>query len=147
MRNLMHACHKVYEIKYHLCFVVKYRKDLFLKAKYADSVKDIMLEIEKRYYIAAETIGFDEDHVHLLVQAAPRYSPSRVIQIIKSLTARELFAKFPEIKKELWGGEFWSDGGYIGTVGEGSNASVIRNYIKKQGGKGDQLRLVDFAEP
>ncbi len=143
----MHACHKVYEIKYHMCFVVKYRKDIFLKVKLTDHMKIIMLEIEKRYYLAAETIGFDEDHVHILVQAAPRYSPSRVIQIIKSITARELFEKFPEIKKELWGGEFWSDGGYIGTVGEGSNAEIIRGYIKKQGRKGDQLRLIDFAEP
>ncbi|MFH1306654.1 MAG: IS200/IS605 family transposase, partial [Candidatus Micrarchaeota archaeon] len=97
--------------------------------------------------LEAETIGFDEDHVHLLLQAAPRYSPSRVIQIVKSITARELFENFPEIKKELWGGEFWSDGGYIGTVGEGFNADIIRKYIKKQGRKGDQLRLIDFAEP
>lgn len=147
MRNILHACHKVYEIKYHMCFVVKYMKDIFMKAKYAEYMKQIMLEIEKRYYLAAETIGFDEDHVHILVQAAPRYSPSRVVQITKSITARELFAKFPEIKKELWGGEFWSDGGYIGTVGEGSNAGIIRNYIKKQGGAGDQLKLIDFAEP
>jgi len=85
----MHACHKVYEIKYHLCFVVKYRKDLFLKEEYVECIKQILLGIEKRYYIASETVGFDEDHVHILVQAAPRYSPSRVIQIIKSITARE----------------------------------------------------------
>jgi len=143
----MHACHKVYEIKYHLCFVVKYRKDLFLKEEYVECIKQILLGIEKRYYIASETVGFDEDHVHILVQAAPRYSPSRVIQIIKSITARELFFRFPEIKKELWGGEFWNDGGYIGTVGEGSNASIIRSYIKKQGSSGKQLRLIDFAEP
>lgn len=110
-------------------------------------MKNVMLDIEKRYYIVAETIGFDEDHVHILVQAAPRYSPSRVIQIIKSITARELFANFPEIKKELWGGEFWNDGGYIGTVGEGLNANIIRNYIKRQGRKIDQLKLIDFAEP
>ena len=63
-------------------------------------------------------MGFDEDHVHILMQAAPRYSPSRVMQIIKSITAREMFKRFPEIKEELWGGEFWSDGGCIKTVGE-----------------------------
>ena len=127
MRDVIRACHKVYEIKYHMCFVVKYRKDIFMKEKYAEHIKKIMLEIEKRYYISAETIGFDEDHVHILVQAAPRYSPSRVIQITKSITAREMFNEFPEIKKELWGGEFWGDGGYIATVGEGSNAGVTSN--------------------
>lgn len=125
-------------------FAVKYRKDLFLNEDYVNYLKDVLVEIEKRYYIATETVGFDEDHVHILVQAAPRYSPSRVVQIVKSLTARELFRAFPEIKKELWGGEFWNDGGYIGTVGEGGNAEIIRKYIQKQGRKGDQLRLLAF---
>ena len=145
MFELKHACHKVYVIKYHLMFCVKYRKDMFLNAEYVEHLKIILQEIEKRYYLTSETVGFDEDHVHLLMHAAPRYSPSRVCQIVKSITAREMFKQFPEIKKELWGGEFWSDGGYIGTVGEGANADIIRKYIKNQGRKGDQLRLIDFA--
>ena len=143
---LKHACHKVYILKYHIMIVTKYRKDLFFNEEYQNYIKTILQEIEKRYFITPETIGFDEDHVHLLVQAAPRYSPSRVIQIIKSITAREMFKKFEEIKEELWGGEFWSDGGYVATVGEGTNAEIVRNYIKKQGRKLDQLKLVDFTE-
>ena len=126
--------------------VTKYRKDLFFNEEYQNYIKTILSEIEKRYFITPETIGFDEDHVHLLVQAAPKYSPSRIIQIIKSITAREMFKKFEEIKKELWGGEFWSDGGYVATVGEGTNADIVRNYIKKQGRKLDQLKLLDFTE-
>jgi len=118
---------------------------MFLNAEYVEHLKNILQEIEKRYYLTPETVGFDEDHVHLLMHAAPRYSPSHVCQIMKSITAREMFKQFPEIKKELWGGEFWSDGGYIGTVGEGANADIIRKYIKNQGRKGDQLRLIDFA--
>ena len=146
MIDIKHACHKVYLIKYHLIFIVKYRKDLFLNNDYVEYLKIILTEIEKRYFLNPETIGFDEDHVHVLMQAAPRYSPSRVVQIVKSITAREMFNQFPEIKKELWGGELWSDGGYIGTVGEGANADIIRKYIQKQGRKGDQLRLLDFSE-
>ena len=146
MSDLKHACHKVYVIKYHLVFVLKYRKYLFLNEEFVDYVKVILLEIEKRYFLKSETLGFDEDHMHVLMQAAPRYSPSRVVQIVKSITAREMFKHFPEIKEELWGGEFWSDGGYIGTVGEGVNADVIRKYIKNQGRKGDQLRLINFIE-
>ena len=125
-------------------FIVKYRKDLFLNEKYINHMKQTLLELEKRYFLQTETIGFDEDHVHILMQAAPRYSPSRVIQIVKSITARELFKNFPQIKKELWGGEFWNDGGYIGTVGEGTNGDIIRKYIKNQGRKDTQLRLFDF---
>jgi len=143
---LQHACHKVYVIKYHLVFVVKYRKDLFLRDDYVGFLRGLLVEIEKRYFLKSETVGFDEDQVHILVQAAPRYSPSKVMQIVKSITARELFKKFPEIKDELWGGEFWSDGGYIGTVGEGANADIIRNYIKNQGRKETQVKLIDFTE-
>ena len=143
---LKHACHKVYILKYHIMIVTKYRKDVFFNEEYQNYIKTILSEIEKRYFITPETIGFDEDHVHLLVQAAPKYSPSRIIQIIKSITAREMFKKFEKIKEELWGGEFWSDGGYVATVGEGTNADIVRNYIKKQGRKLDQLKLLNFTE-
>ena len=146
MLDLKRACHKVYVIKYHLIFILKYRKDLFLNKDYVDYIKTILIEIEKRYYLTPETVGFDEDHMHVLMHAAPRYSPSRVMQVVKSITARQMFKRFPEIKEELWGGELWSDGGYIGTVGEGANAEIIRKYIQKQGRKGDQLRLINFIE-
>ena len=79
-----------------------------------------------------------------MLVSVPRYSPSRIFQIVKSITARELFKRHPDLKEELWGGEFWSDGGYVGTVGEGINAEIIRNSIKRQGRKSDQLRLVEF---
>ena len=146
MYELKRACHKVYIIRYHLVFIVKYRKDLFLDPTYVSHIKQVLDDISKRYYLLPETIGFDEDHVHILMEAAPKYSPSRVMQIVKSITARELFEQFPELKKQLWGGEFWSDGGFIATVGEGGNADVIRKYILNQGKKGDQLRLINFIE-
>jgi len=143
---LLHACHKVYVIKYHMMFVVKYRKDLFLHEEYVSCTKQILLGLEKRYFLRTETLGFDEDHVHILMQVASRYSPSRVIQIVKSVTAKQLFKNFPEIKEELWGGEFWNDGGYIGTVGEWTNGGIIRKYIRNQGRKDTQLRLFDSPE-
>ena len=63
---------------------------------------------------------------------------------MKSITAIELFKRHTEIKEQLYGGEFWSNGGYVGTVGEGINGDIIRSYIKGQGRKGDQLKLVNF---
>lgn len=125
-------------------FCVKYRKDLFLDDNYLRCFKTILSEIAKRYFLVFETVGIEEDHIHTLVQSAPRYSPSHLVQMIKSISAKEIFKQFPEIKDELWGGEFWSDGGYIGTVGEGVNADIIRNYIKNQGRNPDQLKLSDF---
>ena len=77
--------------------------------------------------------------MHLFIDAAPKYSPSEIFRIVKSITARQLFEKFPEIKKDLWGGEFWNDGGYIGTVGEGTTADIVRRYIQRQGSKEEKL--------
>ena len=144
MYELHHACHKVYSIKYHMMFCIKYRKSLFQEDNVVEYFKEILRKIGERYYFTFETIGIDENHVHLLVQSAPRYAPSRVAQIIKSISAIELFKKFPELKEDLWGGEFWNDGGYIGTVGEGVNAEIIRKYIQQQGRATAQLKLSDF---
>ena len=143
--DLYKTAHKVSKIKYHFVFCIKYRKDLFLEKKYTDNLKKICEGIQERYSIKFETIGFDEDHVHFMIQSLPRYSPSRIFQIVKSITAIKLFEYFPEIKRELWGGEFWSDGGFVGTVGEGINAEIIREYIRKQGRKGEQLKLINFS--
>jgi len=112
-------------------------------------IKFVCSEIGERYYFDFDAIGTDGDHVHIFVGAAPRYSPSKVMQIVKSITAREFFKKYPEVKKQLWGGEFWSDGGYIGTVGEGVTAELIRDYIEKQGTLEEkegykQMNLLDF---
>ena len=120
---------------------------MFVNDEHIKHLKTILKEVEKRYFLIPETIGIDEDHVHILMQAAPRYSPSKVMQIVKSITAREMFKRFPDLKDDLWGGEFWSDGGCIKTIGEGNNGDIVRDYIRKQGRKEDQLNLFDFAEP
>ena len=147
MIELVRSSHKVFKIKYHLVFCIKYRKDLFLEEKYVTTVKQVCKDIEDRFYLLFETIGFDEDHVHFLVELlTTTYSPAKVFQIVKSILARELFRRHPIIKKELYHGEFWSDGGYVGTVGEGINGDIIRNYIKNQGRKDNQLKLINFSD-
>ena len=143
--ELCKSAHKVFKIKYHFVFCIKYRKDLFLENKYVQTVKEICRNLENRYHMKFETLGFDEDHVHFLVRSIPRISPSQIFRTVKSITAEKLFELHPDLKKELWGGNFWSAGGFVGTVGEGINADIIRNYIKKQGRKGEQLRLIDFV--
>lgn len=147
MVELVRTSHKVFKIKYHFVFCIKYRKDLFLEDKYVQTIKQICKDIEDRFHIKFETTGFDEDHVHFLIESlTTTYSPAKIFQFVKSITAIEIFKRHPEIKKQLYGGEFWSDGGYVGTVGEGINGDIIRNYIKRQGRKGDQLKLIDFPD-
>ena len=128
---------------------VKYRRQLLFVGDRFEFLKEICNGIEERYWFEFESIGTDGDHVHILVGAAPRYAPSRVMQIIKSITARQLFKRYPEIKRQLWGGEFWSDSGYIGTVGEGITEDIIRNYIEQHGTPKEkerysQMKLLDF---
>jgi len=128
---------------------VKYRKKLLYDEDKIEFIKFVCSEIEQRYSIVFDTICTDGDHVHVFVGAAPKYSPSKIMQIIKSIIARELFRQYPEIKKLLWGGHFWGDGGYIGTVSDNVTSDVIRKYIEEQGANEEhqsfsQLKLVDF---
>jgi putative transposase len=128
---------------------IKYRKKLLYDKDKIDFLRFICSEIEQRYSVIFDAIGTDGDHVHVFVGAAPKYSPSKIMQIIKSILARELFKQYPEIKKQLWGGHFWSEGGYIGTVGDGVTSEIVREYIKNQGTKEEressaQLKLFDF---
>jgi len=91
------------------------------------------LEISDRYEIHFLEIGNDLDHVHFLVQSVPTLSVTRIVTIIKSITAREIFAKHKEVKKVLWGGNLWTSGYYVNTVGQFSNTEVIKKYIQNQG--------------
>jgi putative transposase len=133
MIEVKKASHCAYKIRYHMFFCIKYRRKLLRDNDRINYIKSICIEIAERYWFDFDAIGTDGDHVHVFVGAAPRYSPSKVMQIIKSITAREFFKRFPEVRKQLWGGEFWSDGGYIGTIGDGVTADIIRNYVETQG--------------
>ena len=111
---------------------VKYRKSL-LNKDVEEYIKKTLRGISERYEIIIDEIGFDKNHIHIFCGASPKLSPLRIISIIKSITARMVFEKFPKLKKkELWGGEFWSDGKYIGTVGEATSEKTIKNYIRNQ---------------
>ncbi len=125
------TAHSVYKIRYHMVAAVKYRKALLNKAV-AECVKETLRGVSERYEIAIDEVGFDENHIHIFCGAPPRMAPLRTMSIIKSITARRVFETFPKLKEELWGGEFWSDGKYIGTVGEATSEKVVRRYIRNQ---------------
>lgn len=97
------------------------------------SLVDVCKDIESRFEIQFLEIGADENHVHFLMQSVPMMSPQSIAQVVKSITARELFRLHPEVKQQLWGGQFWTDGYYINTVGQFANEEVIQKYIQEQG--------------
>jgi REP element-mobilizing transposase RayT len=104
-------------------------------------LKEICLEIEKRYEIRFLEIGTDKDHVHFLIQSVPTYSTTKIIRTVKSITAREVFAKCPQVKQRLWGGQFWSDGYYVNTVGMHGNEKAVGEYVKNQGRESEYRQL------
>jgi putative transposase len=124
--------HNTYDTHYHIVFPVKYRKALLTK-EIPFAISQIAEEIAIRYDIEFEKIGYDKNHVHILLNFPPRISGSNVVRIFKSITARELFKQFPLLKKELWGGEFWSDGFYISTVSERGDWKTVERYVANQG--------------
>jgi putative transposase len=132
MSTYLHKSHNVTVLLYHLVFPAKYRRAVFDEAVDL-KLREICLHLEKCYEIKFLEIGTDKDHVHFLVQSIPKYSVTKLVTMIKSLTARGIFKDCPEVKKKLWGGEFWSDGYFASTVGKHGDESMITNYVKNQG--------------
>ena len=132
MSEYIHKSHNVTVLLYHLVFPAKYRRAVFDEAVDAE-LKSVCLEIEERYQVKFLEIGTDKDHVHFLVQSVPMYSVTKIVTIIKSLTAREIFRRCPHVKKQLWGGEFWTDGYFVSSVGKHVDETMIGNYVKNQG--------------
>ncbi len=132
MSEYIHKRHNVSVLLYHVVCPAKYRRVVFDEE--VDRVlREVCLEIAARYEIIFVEIGTDKDHVHFLVQSVPGYSPTKIVRIIKSITAREIFTRIPAVKKQLWGGEFWSKGYFVSTVGRDGSEESLRQYVQNQG--------------
>ena len=132
MVNHIFKSHNKTLLIFHLVCPVKFRRDIFTSGN-ETTFKSICLELGARYNYVFLEIGIDEDHVHFLIQTVPNILMSAMVQTIKSITAIEMFKRHPEVKMFLWGGEFWTDGYYLNTVGQYGNLKMIENYVKKQG--------------
>ena len=125
---------------YHYVCPAKYRRVIFSDSV-DKSLKEVCIEISKRFEIEFVEIGTDNDHVHFLIQSVPTMSPTQIIRTVKSITAKELFKLHPEIKAKLWGGEFWSKGYYVNTVGMHGDENTIQQYVKGQGTEKEYKKL------
>ena len=138
MSENIHKSHNVSNLMYHFVFPTKYRR-VVIDEEVDQVIKETCIEIGKRYEVNFLEIGTDKDHVHFLMQSVPTYSPAQIAKIIKSITAREVLSRCPDVKKKLWGGNFWSSGYYVTTVSEHGNEDVIANYVKNQGNEYKKL--------
>jgi len=137
--------HAVYDLKYHLVWVPKYRKKV-LDGEVTEYLKGVFEKIAQEYEFEIDTIGVMEDHVHIFMGAPPRYSPAEIVQIMKSISAREVFKKYPKLRKQLWAGELWNDGYFVRSVGDRVIADVIRKYIEYQTHEENSSQLKMFEK-
>ena len=132
MSEHIHKRHNKTLLLYHIVCPLKYRKGVITK-EIGEALKEICLEISERYEIHFIEVGYESNHVHFLVQSVPKQSPTQIITTVKSLTAREIFKKHPEVKQQLWGGEFWTDGYFVNTVSKFGDETSITKYVRDQG--------------
>lgn len=132
MGRYFHKSHNVNLLLYHYVCPAKYRRIIF-----GSEVDEVLVqtcrEISERYDFEVLEIGTDGDHVHFLIQGTPALAPKTIVQILKSITARRIYRLCPYVKRKLWGGELWSDGYFVSTVGEHGNEAQIRKYVQSQG--------------
>ena len=124
------TAHAAYDTAYHLVWSPKDRKHI-LKDELAARVEQMFKEIADSYDITIDEMEVSPDHVHLFCSFPPRYSIAQVVGMFKSLSARAVFREFPQVKRQLWGGEFWEDGYFARTVGDKVTAELIRTYIQR----------------
>ncbi|MBI5003913.1 IS200/IS605 family transposase [Candidatus Kaiserbacteria bacterium] len=130
----IHKRHNKNLLVYHIVCPVKYRRNVFTEES-EQTLKRTCLELGIRYEIIFLEIGIDGDHAHFLIQSVPNKCVSDLVKLIKSITAKQVFKQHPEVKRFLWGGNFWTMGYYVNTVGQYGNLAMLQNYVKKQGRK------------
>ena len=138
--------HAVYDLKYHLVWVPKYRKHI-LVGEVSGFLKEVFKRISEEYGFEIDTMEVVEDHIHVFLEAPPKYSPAQLVQMMKSISAKEVFKKYPELRKQLWAGELWNDGYFVRSVGDEITAIIIRKYIEYQKHEDNSKQLTMFSNP
>jgi REP element-mobilizing transposase RayT len=137
----IHKSHNVTVLLYHIVSSAKYRR-VVITEEVDKIILEVCREIEKRYEVMFLEIGTDNDHVHFLVQSVPTYSVTKIVTMIKSIVAREVFRQSPEVKEQLWGGEFFGKGYFVNTVGQHGTENKIAEYVKSQGKESEYKKLM-----
>lgn len=131
--EVKHGRGYVYAIEYHIVWCVKYRHKV-LKDEIVSFLKEVLTETAILYGFRVESLEVVEDHVHVLVSATPQHTIPNMVKMLKGISARKLFLKFPQLKNRLWGGHLWNPSYFVSTVSENTEAQV-KKYIENQNAK------------
>jgi putative transposase len=126
------GAHTIYRLAYHFVWIPRYRR-LVLVGDVAQRLDELIRAICATRDWEVEALSVERDHVHLFVSCPPRDAPAKVMRVLKSMTARELYAEFPRLRKSHWGGQLWADGYYVGSAGDHVTSDLIQRYIEYQG--------------
>ena len=140
MSILIHKSHNVTALIYHLVCPAKYRR-VVVTEQVDQIIKETCIQIGLRYDMHFLEIGTDRDHVHFLIQSVPMMRPQRIVQILKSITAKQVFQQAPDVKMKLWGGQFWSDGYFMNTVGKAHTEQAVAEYVRGQGREKEYIKI------
>jgi putative transposase len=124
------SSHTVHRLVYHFVFITKYRKPV-LRGDLAREVRELIREVCRTYDIEIVSGHVRPEHVHLLLDVPPKWSPSRVMQAIKGKTSHHLLQDHRRLRREFWGRHLWARGYFVATTGNVSEEMVAR-YIETQ---------------
>ena len=130
MAEYRHGAHAVYDIKYHLIWITKYRYKV-LRGRVAERARDVIRQICEAREVVIIRGAVSPDHVHLLVSAPTQMAPSKLVQYIKGRSSRRLQEEFEDLRKRYWGQHLWARGYFCATVGA-VDEETIKKYIESQ---------------
>ena len=130
MEHYRKSSHTVYDIKYHLVWITKYRKPV-LQGEIAKRARELIREICKTYDVEIIKGHISKDHVHLMVSVPPHMSVSQMVQYLKGKSSRKMMMEFKALSKTFWGRHIWARGYFVATSGNVTD-EVIMKYIEQQ---------------
>lgn len=128
--NVDKGNHSVYSVQFHYVACTKYRKKV-LVGDIPGRLKAINLEVAKAFGIGIIEQETAVDHIHILFTSKPQIQPSKFVNSLKSVSARLIFREFPEVKKKLWKGHFWSPSYFLASTGQ-VTLEDLKKYVENQ---------------
>jgi putative transposase len=133
------AAHTRYTIYYHIVIVPRYRRDIFKIEEIDMATKEALRGLARYHEWIIEEMESDQDHLHTFLSAPPRYSPSDIVQLMKTWTYHNVYRRYPKIREYLWGGKMWANGFYVSTISDNATREEIRQYVREQREKSEEL--------
>ena len=130
MVEYRHSAHAVWDIKYHLVWITKYRYKV-LRGEVAERARDLLRQICQAREVVIIRGAVSPDHIHMLVSSPAPLAPAKLVQYLKGRSSRRLQEEFPHLRKRYWGQHLWARGYFCATVGA-VDEETIKDYIENQ---------------